>query len=99
MMDADLQHDERLVPQMLAMLESDGADLVVGIRYVTGGGIDNWDRGPRSNEWVRYARGKPVAPHRGDRAAAKLQQQTTVEIQPQIALVRFTRRVLHRRPI
>ena len=45
-MDADLQHDERLLAQMLAMLESDVADLVVGSRYVTGGGIDsNWDHG------------------------------------------------------
>jgi hypothetical protein len=29
---------------------------------------------------------------RGDRRAAKLQQQTTVEIQPQTTIVRFTRR-------
>ena len=33
-----------------------------------------------------------------DRGAAKLQEQTTVEIQPQSALIRFTRRVPHRRP-
>jgi hypothetical protein len=35
----------------------------------------------------------------GDRGAAKLQPQTTVEIQPQTALVRFTHRVRHRCPI
>lgn len=35
-MDADLQHDEALLPKMLAELRS-GADLVVGSRYVGGG--------------------------------------------------------------
>jgi dolichol-phosphate mannosyltransferase len=44
-MDADLQHDERVLPQMLDVLDSDAADLVVGSRYVTGGDIGNWDRG------------------------------------------------------
>jgi dolichol-phosphate mannosyltransferase len=44
-MDADLQHDERLLPQMLSELDSGAADLVVGSRYVAGGGIGNWDRG------------------------------------------------------
>jgi dolichol-phosphate mannosyltransferase len=43
-MDADLQHDERLLPQMLAALQ-DGADLVVGSRYIAGGGVGDWDRG------------------------------------------------------
>jgi dolichol-phosphate mannosyltransferase len=42
--DADLQHDERLVPKMLAALR-DGADLVVGSRYVAGGVVGDWDRG------------------------------------------------------
>jgi dolichol-phosphate mannosyltransferase len=35
-MDADLQHDEKVLPQMLARLRS-GADLVAGTRYVAGG--------------------------------------------------------------
>jgi hypothetical protein len=35
----------------------------------------------------------------GDRRTAKLQQQTAVEIEPQRAVVRFTRRVPHRTPI
>jgi dolichol-phosphate mannosyltransferase len=42
-MDADMQHDENLLPQMLAMLKSDSADLVVGSRYVAGGGIGALD--------------------------------------------------------
>jgi dolichol-phosphate mannosyltransferase len=36
--DGDLQHDERLLPQMLAKLKADEADLVIASRYVEGGG-------------------------------------------------------------
>jgi dolichol-phosphate mannosyltransferase len=42
--DADLQHDECLLPRMLAALKSDGLDIVVGSRYVAGGAIGEWDR-------------------------------------------------------
>jgi dolichol-phosphate mannosyltransferase len=41
--DADLQHDERILPEMLRRLKSDNLDLVVGSRYVAGGGIGDWD--------------------------------------------------------
>lgn len=43
-MDADLQHDEKLLSQMLKTLTSDSADIVVGSRYVEGGGIGAWDQ-------------------------------------------------------
>lgn len=36
--DADLQHDEHIIPAMLESIES-GADLVLGSRYIPGGGI------------------------------------------------------------
>jgi dolichol-phosphate mannosyltransferase len=39
-MDADLQHDEKLLPRMLAILKSGESDIVVGSRYVTGGSSD-----------------------------------------------------------
>ncbi|MFT3731087.1 MAG: glycosyltransferase family 2 protein [Hyphomicrobium sp.] len=42
-MDGDLQHDERLLPAMLAELQSDKADLVVGSRYLQGGSTGEWD--------------------------------------------------------
>ncbi len=42
-MDADLQHDERLLAPMLDMLRRDEADLVVGSRYAKEGGIGEWD--------------------------------------------------------
>jgi dolichol-phosphate mannosyltransferase len=41
-MDADLQHDERLLLHMLKTLESGAADLVVGSRYTSGGGVGDW---------------------------------------------------------
>ena len=42
-MDADLQHDETILPAMLASIEQKGADLVIGTRYAPGGGMDNWN--------------------------------------------------------
>ena len=35
-MDADLQHDETILPKMLVEIEQGGADLVIGTRYATG---------------------------------------------------------------
>jgi dolichol-phosphate mannosyltransferase len=43
-MDADGSHDPKYLPQMLALAE-DGADVVVGSRYVPGGGTENWGIG------------------------------------------------------
>jgi dolichol-phosphate mannosyltransferase len=40
-MDADLQHDETILPRMLDALTSGSADLVVGSRYVPGGSADS----------------------------------------------------------
>jgi len=36
-MDGDLQHDEQLLPEMLAQLKNDELDLVIGSRYADGG--------------------------------------------------------------
>jgi dolichol-phosphate mannosyltransferase len=38
-MDADMQHDERILPQMLDAVKNQGYDMAVGSRYVEGGGI------------------------------------------------------------
>lgn len=43
--DADLQHDETQLPRMLALLQSDAAELVVGSRYVDGGSAESFDSG------------------------------------------------------
>lgn len=42
-MDADLQHDPALLPQMLEALETERAELVVGSRYVVGGDTGVWN--------------------------------------------------------
>lgn len=42
-MDGDCQHDETLLPRMLEVLAAGEADLVIGSRYVNGGGIGAWD--------------------------------------------------------
>src|SRR5947209_20057978 len=39
-MDADFSHDPRYLGDLLAATES--ADLVLGARYVEGGGVENW---------------------------------------------------------
>ncbi len=44
-MDADLQHDPALLPKMIAAIESGTADLVIGSRYVDGGGVGDWEQG------------------------------------------------------
>jgi dolichol-phosphate mannosyltransferase len=41
-MDADLQHDERLLPKMLETLKNETCELAVGSRYVEGGGVGKW---------------------------------------------------------
>lgn len=57
-MDADLSHDPGVVPALVTNVEL-GADLVIGSRYVPGGGTQNW---PRRRLWLsrwgnRYAAG------------------------------------------
>ena len=43
--DGDLQHDERLLPQMVAQLRQGEFDMVVGSRYAPGGGTGDWGTG------------------------------------------------------
>ena len=42
-MDGDLQHDETLLPRMLEVLKRDDLEIVVGSRYVEGGGVGDWN--------------------------------------------------------
>lgn len=43
-MDADMQHDERVLPAMLTTLRTGNYDLLVGTRYSNGGSIGQWSR-------------------------------------------------------
>ncbi|MEM7143443.1 MAG: polyprenol monophosphomannose synthase [Actinomycetota bacterium] len=55
-MDSDLQHDPAALPSLLAAIE-DGADLVIGSRYIPGGSIPDWSWHRRAlSRWGnRYA--------------------------------------------
>jgi dolichol-phosphate mannosyltransferase len=57
-MDADLQHDERLLPKMLETLESEPLDIVVGSRHVEGGDAASFsdDRARKSELATRLSR-------------------------------------------
>lgn len=59
-LDADFSHHPRHIPELLAGMEGgpQPVDVMIGSRYVTGGGIEGW---PRSRRWMslgvnRYAR-------------------------------------------
>ncbi len=41
-MDADLSHDPKYLPNMIQLAINGNYDLVIGSRYVKGGGIENW---------------------------------------------------------
>ena len=49
--DADLQHDPRILPKMLEQLYK-GSDVVVGSRYVDGGGTGRWNWQRRLGSWA-----------------------------------------------
>jgi dolichol-phosphate mannosyltransferase len=62
-MDADLSHDVKHLPEMISATSS--ADLVIGSRYVPGGGVANWSFNRRwlsrfANRYVRWITGLPV---------------------------------------
>ena len=61
--DADLSHPPELLPTMIAMLKSNA--VVIGSRYVKGGGAQNWDLRRRflsfgANLYARLFTGVPV---------------------------------------
>lgn len=61
-MDADLSHDPLVIPEMLKVIQN--ADVVIGSRYVAGGGVENWDQKRRflslfANFYARAVLGLP----------------------------------------
>lgn len=68
-MDADFSHDPRYLPALLAAAEQ-GADLVIGSRYVPGGGTTDWGIGRQfisrgGNVYAGLILGLPVADSTG----------------------------------
>ena len=53
-MDADGQHDDQLLPEMLRLLKAEPLDIVVGSRYTAGGSVEGWDE--RRAALSRFAR-------------------------------------------
>jgi dolichol-phosphate mannosyltransferase len=41
--DADMQHDESLLPRLIATVASGSADVAIGSRYVADGSVGDWD--------------------------------------------------------
>lgn len=63
-MDADLSHDPAVIPTMLAAID-EGADAVIGSRYVAGGGTTDWPVRRRllsrwGNSYARWILGLPT---------------------------------------
>jgi hypothetical protein len=62
-MDADFSHQPRYLPDLFAALER--ADVVIGSRYVPGGGVENWSLSRRAlsrggNMYARAVLGVPM---------------------------------------
>ncbi|MBV9691369.1 MAG: polyprenol monophosphomannose synthase [Ktedonobacteraceae bacterium] len=62
-MDADFSHDPRYLPDFLNAIEN--ADLVIGSRYISGGGTPNWSPMRRlisgaGNIFARFMLGMPI---------------------------------------
>lgn len=53
--DGDMQHDERILADMLRILNANSADLVVGSRYADGGSIGDWTA---SRAWMSAFAGR-----------------------------------------
>jgi len=51
-MDADLQHPPELLPMLYGRMRKTTADIAVGSRHVTGGGVNDWSPVRRLISWV-----------------------------------------------
>ena len=43
LMDADLSHHPKFIPEMIELMDEDCCDVVTGTRYRLGGGVAGWD--------------------------------------------------------
>jgi dolichol-phosphate mannosyltransferase len=61
-MDADLQHPPRKLPELLSPIESGEADFVLGSRHVPGGSVgEKWGVFRKVNSWVATVLARPFA--------------------------------------
>ena len=71
-MDADLQHDENLLPQMLELLMRSSADLVIGSRYMVGGDAGGLSASASLDQQNCDAVGAPAHTHRRGRSDERI---------------------------
>jgi dolichol-phosphate mannosyltransferase len=62
--DADLSHPPDLLPRMLATMRSASADVVIGSRYIPGGGTRNWPMGRLLLSKLACVIARPLTPVR-----------------------------------
>ncbi len=62
-MDADLQHDESILPKMMAELENNKGDVAVATRYAKGGSIGEWSESRQTMSRLASAAGATVLTH------------------------------------
>jgi len=43
LMDADLSHHPKFIPQMVKLMEETKVEIITGTRYALGGGVYGWD--------------------------------------------------------
>ena len=63
-MDADLSHPPELLARMFRAIRDEGADFVIGSRYVPGGGTRNWELSRRLMSRLACLLARPVTPVR-----------------------------------
>lgn len=61
-MDADLSHPPEKLPDLLAPIRSDDADVTIGSRHTTGGSIAHWPASRRFISWVANLLARPLVP-------------------------------------
>jgi dolichol-phosphate mannosyltransferase len=62
--DADLSHPPTLLPRMLAIMQRESADVVIGSRYIPGGGTRNWPFGRLVLSRLACVMARPLTPVR-----------------------------------
>jgi len=61
-MDADLSHDPRAIPALVAAVRDRGVELAVGSRHVPGGGMKGWPWTRRFVSWTANQFARPFTP-------------------------------------
>jgi dolichol-phosphate mannosyltransferase len=62
--DADLSHPPQLLPRMLSIMQRSSADIVIGSRYIPGGGTRHWPFGRLVLSRLACALARPLTPVR-----------------------------------